>query len=221
MIPTHIWDKQCKYCRFRQKDENKRIDKYNGPCLIGGADDDEPEAYFWIDNKKISTMEYYNTNYCLHWKPNKEYGLCNTCEYFNHFADDTEYCTHLDGPLNRKLVYDVKPDGPADCWKYDYCHCERYSVDPYWKDTMIKQALDGKIPKNFNPETWEPTKINEEYSLEWEFKKSDKEYEERKEKQKKIQEESDRAAEKKTKKNKLDYIPDGQMSIFSFISETE
>ena len=222
MIPEHIWEKQCKYCSFRESDENKRIDRYHGPCSIGclGADDETPEGFLWIDGKEISTREYYKTNPCGSWRSNNEYGLCKTCEYFNPFHDENKYCTHTDGPLNRILVHNTRPEGPADSWKYVNCHCDRYKPDHYWKDTMIKQALSGRIPKNFNPETWEPTEPIEGDSVEWAFQRSEQEYQERKKKMQEIQKRNDKAAEKNMKKkakDKLDYVPDGQMSMFDFL----
>lgn len=114
-------------------------------------------------------------------------GICGMCEYFNGFHTESEYpngiyCTHPKGPENRRNVMPHINAGygrEVTSFNYTYFTCDRYKVDHSWKETLKREALEGKIPKNFDPDTFEPLEYMEGVPVEaWE--KSQQEYEDRK-----------------------------------------
>lgn len=201
MIPPKIWETDCKYCRFRDSEENFEYgtgkNKYDAPCKIGIFNG---RSLHWNDNTKsfdLTDQEVY-TEHCGPCRPNEFYGICGMCEYFNGFHTESEYpngiyCTHPKGPENRRNVMPHINAGygrEVTSFNYTYFTCDRYKVDHSWKETLKREALEGKIPKNFDPDTFEPLEYMEGVPVEaWE--KSQQEYEDSKPenvKKKKLQE---------------------------------
>lgn len=211
-IPQKIWETDCKYCIFRGKEENTKNSKYDCPCRLNEYED----RYKVFVNGKWISGNTYNKDHCHSFKPVEHFGLCSRCKYFNRFMDKVAYCTHRDRPHNRRNVYpDITPDGYADCWNYTRCTCDRYEVAEDWKRILLLEALAGRIPKNFNPETWEATEHIDGKTIEWEFAISDYEYEQRvKEREARIKEDEQIVI----KKSKKDY--DGQINLNDIFNMT-
>ena len=88
MIPPKIWETDCKYCRFRDSEENFEYgtgkNKYDTPCKIGIF---SGRSLHWNDNTKsfdLTDQEVY-TEHCGPCRPNEFYGICGKCEYLNDF----------------------------------------------------------------------------------------------------------------------------------------
>ena len=165
-IPDNIWETDCKYCRFRQTEENFEYGsrgRYDQPCQISRFNG---KCGIWDSkSKELKTEHEIYTEHCGSVRPNEGFGICATCEYFNGFHDDVEdetaiYCTRKDGPVNRRNTmpwvhagYDKK----ITSFDYSYFTCDKYRVDcgrfGIGKDGLIKKALEGRIPMNFNPDT--------------------------------------------------------------------
>lgn len=97
MIPPKIWETDCKYCRFRDSEENFEYgtgkNKYDTPCKIGIF---SGRSLHWNDNTKsfdLTDQEVY-TEHCGPCRPNEFYGICGMCEYFNGFHTESEYIAH-------------------------------------------------------------------------------------------------------------------------------
>ena len=179
-IPQDIWEKDCKYCTFRCSEENFAYgsgkNKYDTPCKIGKFKGD---TFHWNEETKafdLTDHEVY-TEHCGSCRPTECFGICGRCEYFNGFHEESEfpngiYCLHPQGPLNRRNSMPHINAGygkEITHWNYVYFTCDRYKVDHYWKDTLKRQALQGRIPKNFNPDTFEPLEYIEGVPMEvWE-----------------------------------------------------
>ncbi|MDD3040537.1 hypothetical protein [Bacteroides sp.] len=115
------------------------------------------------ESQEYKTEHEVYTEHCGSVRPYEGFGICATCHYHNSFADDTEYCTHHEGPLNRRNTMPWVHAGYSNkitSFDYSYFTCDRYKVDSNrWgigKDGLIKRALEGKIPMNFNPDTMQP-----------------------------------------------------------------
>lgn len=163
-IPQEIWEKDCKYCSFRAMEENTIPQtKYKKPC-------------------KIMMTAHIENGHCRSCRPIEGFGICATCEYFNGFHDDVEdknaiYCTLTDGPVNRRNTMPHINAGYSreiTHFNYSYFTCDRYTVNkgPFMgKDRLLKLALQGRIQKNFNPDTFEPLKyIDGEPIEEWQIR---------------------------------------------------
>lgn len=164
-IPGNIWETDCKYCCFRDSEENFKyrsrpnrqerpckIERYSGNCGIWDKESGE-----------LKTEHEVYKEHCGSVRPTEGFGICATCHYHNSFADDTEYCTHSEGPLNRRNTMPWVHAGYSNkvtSFDYTYFTCDRYKVDNHqWgmgKDGLIKRALEGRIPMNFNPDTMQP-----------------------------------------------------------------
>ena len=144
-IPEKVWEGRCRWCIHRLAEENQPVPKLwvyrykNLPCRIMGlARCDE------VDGE------------CLSFAPNWIYGICKTCENNNCFHPG--YCLLDDQPNKRQVyigqhAYNHKPD----YWHvHELSTCDAYSPSGAWIETMRRQALEGKIPRNFNPETMKP-----------------------------------------------------------------
>ena len=102
----------------------------------------------------------------------------------------TEYIAHTQNRRNVMPHINAGYGREVTSFNYTYFTCDRYKVDHSWKETLKREALEGKIPKNFDPDTFEPLEYMEGVPVEaWE--KSQQEYEDRKPenvKKKKLQE---------------------------------
>lgn len=164
-IPSNIWETDCKYCIFRDSEENFkyrsrpnrherpcRLEKYSGNCGIWDSESGE-----------LKTEHEVRKEHCGSVRPCEGFGICATCHYQNSFAEDTEYCTHNEGPLNRRNTMPWVHAGygkEVSSFDYSYFTCDRYRVNcRSWgigEEELIKRALEGRIPMNFNPETMQP-----------------------------------------------------------------
>lgn len=155
MIPPKIWETDCKYCRFRDSEENFEYgtgkNKYDTPCKIGIF---SGRSLHWNDNTKsfdLTDQEVY-TEHCGPCRPNEFYGICGMCEYFNGFHTESEYpngiyCTHPKGPENRRNVMPHINAGygrEVTSFNYTYFTCDRYKVDHSWKETLKERSVRGK-----------------------------------------------------------------------------
>lgn len=177
-IPDNIWETDCRYCCFRCSEENFeygsrgkyetpcRIHCYNGKC---GIWDSEAGEY--------KTEHEVHKEHCGSVRPTECFGICATCEYFNGFHDNVEdknaiYCTLIDGPVNRRnTMPHVKAGYSREVTSFDYSYftCDRYTVNrgPYMgKERLLDLALKGRIPKNFDPETFKPLEYMEGVPIE-------------------------------------------------------
>lgn len=148
-IPEDVFEGRCRWCIHRQLEENKSFDKSmiyrswyskeNVPCRIYGIArcNDLPGE-------------------CMSFAPNQIYGICKTCEYNNSFYDG--YCTRVEQPNKRQVYIGHKAyTYKADYWQtHELSTCDGYAPSHFWIDTMKRQAAEGKIPRNFDPETMEP-----------------------------------------------------------------
>lgn len=176
-IPENIWETDCKYCRFRDSEENfkyrSRQNRYERPCKLEKF---AGNCGIWDrESGELKTEHEVYKEHCGSVRPNEGFGICATCHYKNSFADDTEYCTHNEGPLNRRNTMPWVHAGYSNkvtSFDYSYFTCDRYKVDcHHWgigKDGLIKRALEGRIPMNFNPDTMKPLEyISGEPIEEW------------------------------------------------------
>lgn len=163
-IPNNIWETDCKYCIFRTTEENfakGSRGRYEYPCKIGRYKGD---CGIWDSEAKgYKTEHEVYKEHCGSVRPHECFGICATCHYQNTFADDTEYCTHREGPVNRRNTMPWVHAGygrKVTSHDYNYFTCDRYKVDTrtygIGNDGLIKRALEGRIPMNFNPDTMQP-----------------------------------------------------------------
>ncbi len=145
-ISDVVFETRCRYCRHRQTEENRNIpDKYlffapkhnELPCEIMG----------------ISKFDKVKGE-CLNFLPNYIFGICLTCEHDNMFRKN--YC-ELDKQPNKRQLYIASSVGDATTPGYYSKHrvstCEKYKVKSWMIPFMIEEAAEGRIPRNFDPET--------------------------------------------------------------------
>lgn len=179
MIPANIWETDCKYCSFRNSEENFEYGsrgKYVQPCRIGKYRGD---CRIWNEETKEFDLTEHEAfkEHCGSCRPTECFGICATCEYFNGFHDNVEdknaiYCTLIDGPVNRRnTMPHIKAGYSRKTTHFDYSYftCDRYTVNrgPYMgKEMLLDLALKGRIPKNFDPETFKPLEYMEGVPIE-------------------------------------------------------
>ena len=184
-IPEDVFEGRCRWCVHRQLDENKPFDKSmiyrswyskeNVPCRIYGIArcNDLPGE-------------------CMSFAPNQIYGICKTCEYNNSFHEG--YCTRDEQPNKRQVYIGHKAyTYKADYWQtHELSTCDGYAPSHFWIDTMKQQAAEGKIPRNFDPETMKMIEPHQENQMaaKWEeidrLRKEEAEREKRRKEQEKM-----------------------------------
>lgn len=169
-IPGNIWETDCKYCIFRDSEENfaygSRANRYERPCKLekfkGNC------GIYDRESGELKTEHEVYKEHCGSVRPYECFGICATCHYFNGFHTEAEneesiYCTHSEGALNRRNTMPWVHAGYSKeitSFEYSYFTCDRYRVDSHTygigAKRLIERALEGKIPMNFNPDTMKP-----------------------------------------------------------------
>lgn len=131
-IPDDVYQNRCPYClQFRNApNEDTPLFTVHAPCNV-----------FSLPNLWEVKGE------CRCFVPYSIFGICNTCE---HKTWDERDCRIE--PVNRRAVY------YSGDWLYSrWCHtCDRYTLRHEIGEIIKEEAAQGKIPKNFDPDTFEP-----------------------------------------------------------------
>ena len=146
-IPDDVFETRCRWCVHRIREENQPVDfdriwraSYRDelPCRIIGIArcNDIPGE-------------------CTSFHPNEIYGICGTCEHDSMFCDG--FCRRREQPNKRQLFIGQGYANPEYWGKHYLSTCDNYEVRSSLVDRMRRQAAEGKIPKNFDPETMQPT----------------------------------------------------------------
>lgn len=147
-IPGDVWEGRCQWCVHRQGSENRAIPK----AWIGRYQHDKDRPCRIMGISRPGEIE----GECKNFAPHQIYGICKTCRHNNCFHEG--YCLH-DGQPNKRQVYIGQSayNHKANYWQvHELSTCDAYEPDAYWFETMRRQALEGKIPRNFNPVTMAP-----------------------------------------------------------------
>lgn len=150
-IPDDVFENRCRYCHHgRPESGNKDI----------------PAEWLWssFHRKELSCQIfgisgcYKVPGECLSFTPNFIFGICYTCEYNNSFHEG--FCLRNEQPNKRQVYLGCGDFGAAyqpNYWmKHILSTCDGYKPDSDWMDVMRRQAAEGRIPKNFDPETMKP-----------------------------------------------------------------
>jgi len=145
-IPDDVWEGRCKWCIHKNLDENRMVP--NVWLYSSAHDKDRPCRIMGTSRPDEIPGE------CKNFSPNYIFGICATCRFDNCFHEG--FCTRSEQP-NKRQVYIGQGYAKEAYWGvHRLSTCDAYEPDPSWTHTMRKQALEGKIPRNFNPETMEP-----------------------------------------------------------------
>ncbi len=151
-IPDDVFDTRCRYCIHRKQGvENKDI----------------PEDWLWKQwHRDDMPCEIFGISHfdqipgeCVDFYPNYIFGICLTCGFSNHFADG--FCTRKEQPNKHKLYigcggFAAGTPRPAYWRDHVLSTCDAYCVAEFWVDIIRRQAAEGRIPRNFDPETMKP-----------------------------------------------------------------
>lgn len=145
-IPDDVYSTRCCYCKHRQAvTENKEIP------------DDKLFIHFWASQSPCQIIGIAQCGKvpgeCLSFKPNPMFGICQYCAYTNSFCNG--FCTAPGGPVNKRRVF-LGWSSLGEYWSgHALFTCDRYQVSEFWKDLILRNALEGRAPTNFDPDTWE------------------------------------------------------------------
>ena len=163
-IPDDVFETRCRYCMHNKPEgQNKDI---------------RPEQVFNTFHTRDLSCRIFGISKCseipgecMSFSPHHIFGICYTCEYNNSFHEG--FCTRMKQPNKRQIFIGNGGLGGAakpDYWKtHVLSTCDAYRPSHNWIDTMKKQAAEGKIPRNFDPETMKPIgpAMNNETAERW------------------------------------------------------
>ena len=145
-IPDDVWEGRCQWCRHRQGNENRKIP---GAWLgMYAHDKDLPCRIMSVSRPNDILGE------CRSFAPNHIYGICATCKHDSIFGED--HCDRDEQPNKRQVFIGQGYQNEAYWGVHCLSTCDNYEPDSDWFDIMRREAAEGKIPKNFNPETMQP-----------------------------------------------------------------
>lgn len=149
-IPDDVWENRCQWCRHRNLlvKENRDVESWEPLCTHRPTRETIPCNIMSVCRPGDIPGE------CKSFAPNHIYGICYTCKWDNIFHEPS-YCLFSDNPEARP-VYAGNSYGAKYFKEHYLCTCESYSPNPTWIPWMLKEAAEGRIPKNFDPETMEP-----------------------------------------------------------------
>ena len=149
-IPDDVFKNRCQWCIFYEGREN--IDVPGNRIFSNWCSQNAPCRIFGICACNKVPGE------CLSFQPREMFGICRYCRYDNCFRKDSGFCTHPHGPINKRMVFLTDQRDRDGYWSQHSCYtCDRYSVEPTWKDHILDNVKRGRAPQNFDPYTWEAT----------------------------------------------------------------
>lgn len=145
-IQDDVYSARCQYCKHRQPGtENRDIP------------DDKLFIHFWASQSPCQIIGIAQCGKvpgeCLSFAPNPMFGICQYCAWTNSFHSG--FCTVPGGPKNKRRVF-LGWGCLGEYWsEHALFTCDRYQVSECWEDLILRNAMEGRAPANFNPDTWE------------------------------------------------------------------
>ena len=163
-IPDDVFETRCRYCMHGRSE---------------GGNKDIPEAWIFAQShRKELSCNIFGIcgcdripGECMSFSPNHIFGICYTCEHNNSFC--AGFCTNEKQPNKRQIFIGNGGLGGAAKPEYWKTHvlstCDAYRPSHNWIDIMRRQAAEGRIPRNFDPETMKPIgpAMNNETAERW------------------------------------------------------
>lgn len=149
-IPDDVWENRCQWCAHKNPavKENRNVEKWEPMSPQQSVLKSLPCRILSVSRPNRIPGE------CMSFSPNHIYGICWTCKWDNLFHEPS-YCLFSDQP-EAHPVYAGNDYGARYFKEHYLCTCENYGPNPSLIPYMLKEAAEGRIPKNFDPETMEP-----------------------------------------------------------------
>jgi hypothetical protein len=145
-IPDDVWEGRCRWCVHRVAEQNKAFTQ----DMVWKSFYDKEKPCRIISICRADEIE----GECGSFTPNHIYGICMTCKHDNYFHEG--FCEAEERPNYRQVYIGQGYQNEAYYGGHRLSTCDNYSPAPMWIDTMRRQAAEGRIPRNFNPETMKP-----------------------------------------------------------------
>ena len=157
-IPDDIFENRCRCCRhFIVGKENREIKdgevwRSSGnpsPCQIQAI-----AGYKFQVKLPDGRYVYkpYEDGECRSFAPVFGYPICRDCECFNPFMEEREYCTKS-VPLEKRNVAALGNTYGHERYSRTFYICDKWKLNPTWKDRAITFVAEGRLPKAFDPDT--------------------------------------------------------------------
>lgn len=149
-IPDDVWENRCQWCKHRRTEENRDVMRWETGTSRQDIERTVPCRIMSIARFNLIPGE------CKCFAPHEIYGICMTCERNNIFNREHGFCYADERPNYRQIYIGEGYQDKEYYGKHSLSTCDNYRPGTYYMETMRRLAAEGRIPKNFDPETMKP-----------------------------------------------------------------
>lgn len=154
-IPDEIWEERCRWCVHRQTEKNRSVVRWETSTSRQDVSASVPCRILSIAGYDRIPGE------CVSFAPHDIYGLCMTCAHDRMFHRKEGFCELDERPNYRQVYLGIGYQNPEYWGRHRLSTCDNYCPNSIHFDGMRRDAAEGKIPQNFDPETMEPVRETE------------------------------------------------------------
>lgn len=172
-IPEGTYENRCKYCiHFQKEGVNRDYDaseifsySVTTPCRILGVSGYSYQTPLF-DGYRLAghTEVLYPDGECRTFTPHLTYpGICRSCRHHNCFAKEIGYCFDKKASDYKKVF--IANNHGSEAYESDFYTCSNWEMKEEWKDLLLRDLSDGKVPAIIDPNTFKLLKPKKQVKM--------------------------------------------------------